>query len=87
MTEFTKIYTKVCIGDTSFRHKVRIEDNVETEKGSVEARIRYFRILDTLVTTPDLATVGPMPVADSSTLRHDGIRWILEMEAVSSGDQ
>ena len=87
MAEFTKNYVKVCIGEGIFRHKVRIEDNVETEKGSSEARIRYFRILDTIVTTPDLATVGPVSVADSSILHHDGVRWILDMEAVATEDQ
>jgi len=82
MTDFKKTYTSVGIGDGRFRHKVRIEDLVDTIKGSIEARIRYFRLLDTIVTTPDLATVGPAMICDSSTLSHDGMKWVLEMEAV-----
>lgn len=83
MSEFRKTYTSVSIGETSKRHKVKLEDLVETGKGSVDARIRFFKILDILVTTPDLGTVGPCMVPDSASLRHDGMRWVLEMEAVA----
>ena len=83
MTEFRKTYTSVPIGETSKRHKVKLEDLVETAKGSVDARLRFFKILDMLVTTPDLGTVGPCMVADTARLHHDGMRWVLEMEAVA----
>jgi hypothetical protein len=83
MTEFKRTYTSVNIGDGAKRHKVRLEDQVDTTKGSLEARMRFFRILDTLVTTPDLGTVGPAMVCDSSSLTHDGTRWVLELEAIT----
>ena len=86
MADFKKNYTKVTLGNNSVRHRVTIEDNLETIKGSTEARKRFFAILDMLLTTPDLATVGSAQVCDRAALIHTGERWTFQMEALTDGD-
>lgn len=82
MNEITRKYNKIKIGEDSVRHKVQIVDMVNSVSGGIEARARFFRLLEILRDTPELAMCGDAPVADWIKIWHDGSKWVMDMEAV-----
>lgn len=80
-----KTLTAVPIGDHvkgRTRHAVRLEDEVEVESGSVQARTRMYVMLQELVDQPALLACGPAYPEDIR-MHHDGQRWVIEAMAES----
>ena len=79
-----KTYNRMNIGEKTFRHRVTIEDIHPTETNSYEARTSLVKIFTALVDTPDLLTCGDKTMFDSMSIKHNGMRWVIEMEAITN---
>lgn len=74
-----KTVSKVRIGDTLFRYKIKIEDSF-SEYGTVHYKARQKAFLRELIDNEGLLTCG---VSDfqKMTMFHDGKSWVVEAEA------
>lgn len=73
-------YRKISIGEGAFRHRVVLRDNVETQPQTQAADRRRASLLREFTDQSSLWACGPINY-DKMTMRHDGQRWIIELES------
>jgi len=69
------------IGDEQVRHRVRLEDSVESREGTVDWIARQQAMLGAVLATAELLHCGPGRWQKLS-MYHDGERWVIEAEAI-----
>lgn len=67
------------ISDSIVKYRLTIED-ISTEKGSSEARIRQLALLQELLDSPVLLRCGPL-IFDTMQMFHNGTSWVISAEA------
>lgn len=79
-----RIQTKVPVGRTEFRYRVVLESD-PCMMGTQECRRLQLELLYNMATDPMLATCGPV-MFQTGKWRHDGAKWVVELEAVVNED-
>lgn len=69
------------IGENQIRYRIQIEDDPSTP--GIQADWRLIKLMEQLVQSPDLLTCGYFKPA-TLRFKHDGERWIVDGEVVSS---
>lgn len=70
------------LNDTEHRYRVLLESD-ECEVGTMESRQRQYDLLRAIVDNAGMMDCGPA-IFQTMKMSHDGVRWIIEMEAVSA---
>ena len=75
--------SSMAVGENT-RHRVRVESD-ECPPGTPLARVLQYRLLAHLAEVPDLLACGTTSF-ERLTMVHDGVRWVVEAEAVVGAD-
>lgn len=77
--EIRRLTTRVNVDDTHAQFRVHLETDDCPPRGP-EGTARFFHILRTMVDNPAMTQCGPS-WPDTVTVRHDGTRWVADLQA------
>lgn len=75
-------FTKARLNDLEHRYRM-IYESEDCEQGTPEARRLQYGLLRAIIDNPGLMDCGPVTF-QTFKMSHDGQKWLIEMEAVSS---